>query len=229
MVLTESQRCRLENFFCSLPLIRESGFLENLVLLQMRYIYGAADIRVNHIVDFYGKTCTTYPSVEEMERFAGEMLAERYQQKEKLLDAITRGDRAGAYAVLAKLRSYQPKRRPGCESRMRSCQRYASLGEYSCTGRPPIARRCIRCILSRFFGEYSEQIEDAVFLKDLKGSRQGNDPKVLSSGAAPLSGGIFSGYPGRDQLYRLSFTRGCRFKRYRGVRRCQRQLSGGPF
>lgn len=168
MVLTESQRCRLENFFYSLPLIRESGFLENLVLLQMRHIYGAADIRVNHIVDFYGKTVQHIPSVEETERFAGEMLAERYQQKEKLLDAITRGDRAGAYAVLAKLRSYQPKRRPGCESRMRSVKDML-LSENTLYREAAYRAAVHPMYIEQVFRKYSEKIEDAVFLKDLEG------------------------------------------------------------
>ena len=175
------------------------------MLLQMRHIYGAADIRVNHIVDFYGKPVQHIPSVEETERFAGEMLAERYQQKEELLDAITRGDRAGAYAVLAKLRNYQPKRRPGCESRMRSVKDML-LSENTLYREAAYRAAVHPMYIERVFRKFSERIRRRGFFEGSGGSRQGNDPKVLPSGAASFAGGIFSGHPGRDQLYRLSFT-----------------------
>lgn len=165
---TESQRCRLSEYFYSLPLVSENAFLESLILLQMRHIYDTEDIRVDHVVDFYRKPVCHTSSVEEVEQFAGERLAERYRQKEDLLEAITRGDRVGAYEALTKLYTYQPKQRPGCGNRMRSYKDML-LSENTLYREAAYRAAVHPMYIEQVFRSFAERIERAVFPEDLKG------------------------------------------------------------
>lgn len=168
MELTESQRRQVADYFYSLPLISENRFLESLILFQMRYICDAEEIRVNHVVDFYGKPVCHTASVEELEQFAGERLAERYQQKEDLLEAITRGDRVGAYEALTKLCTYQPKQRRGCGNRMRSYKDML-LSENTLYREAAYRAAVHPMYIEQVFRRFAERIERAVFPEDLKG------------------------------------------------------------
>ena len=117
---------------------------------------------------FYGKPVCHTASVEELEQFAGERLAERYQQKEDLLEAITRGDRVGAYEALTKLCTYQPKQRRGCGNRMRSYKDML-LSENTLYREAAYRAAVHPMYIEQVFRRFAERIERAVFPEDLKG------------------------------------------------------------
>ena len=168
MELTESQRRQVADYFYSLPLISENRFLESLILFQMRYICDAEEIRVNHVVDFYGKPCLPHSIGGGAGTVCRERLAERYQQKEDLLEAITRGDRVGAYEALTKLCTYQPKQRRGCGNRMRSYKDML-LSENTLYREAAYRAAVHPMYIEQVFRRFAERIERAVFPEDLKG------------------------------------------------------------
>ena len=166
--LTEEQKRRLSDYYYSLPLIREPCFLEGLLTLQMRYVFGGGPIQVNRVTDFFNKPVTHRSRLEEIGLDAEERLAERYAQKEKILEAITRGDREEACRALAQLYTFQPKRRPGCRSGLRSLKNML-LSENTLYREAAYRASVHPMYIEKVFRDYAEKIEKANFEKDLAG------------------------------------------------------------
>ena len=166
--LTKEQKSRLSDYYYSLPLIRETCFLERLLTLQMRYIFGGGPIQVNRVMDFFCKPVTHRSCLEEIRPDPKERLAERYVQKEKLLEAITRGDREAACGALAQLYTFQPKRRPGCRSGLRSLKNML-LSENTLYREAAYRASVHPMYIEEIFRDYAGRIEKAAFEKDLSG------------------------------------------------------------
>lgn len=103
--LTPGQAGELEEFFYSIPLIREKEAFESLIFLQIDYIYGnKGDIQINRIEEYYGqKIQTGMPKEKEEPRLSMKVLEERYDQEEELMAAIARGNMEQAYEAQKKL------------------------------------------------------------------------------------------------------------------------------
>lgn len=162
------QENELEIYYYNVPVILEPKFVEGLIVLQAAYIYGPdARIKIEHIVDFYGKSrARTGGRYREPDnKLSAEILEARYRQEEELLEAVTKGDRAAAYAAYTRLAVHQPKQR--MESSLEN-KKYALLSENTLYRKAVQAAGVHPVHIDEVSGGFVKQIEKSVFDRELR-------------------------------------------------------------
>lgn len=84
----------LLEYYCGIPLVPEESVLENIILLQAGYLFGAADkVIINRIENLYGKN---FPSdgfrIESGHKLSMNLIEERYRCEDDMLKAIEKGN-----------------------------------------------------------------------------------------------------------------------------------------
>ena len=173
--LSVCQRQELRHYYDRLPLPASEEELERLVILQTGYLLGNSDVSINRLENFYGAQMRPKDVlVENDSELSIKMVEERYQQEEWLLQAI----RPVIFLPGATSPSIVPSGKAVAAENEKSDDQQqhpvsqSSAGGGRASGLYPSA--------VRGFCGTNRTVRDA---QAIGGTGQGNEAKILSSGA----------------------------------------------